>query len=146
MINLNHIRVRKIKAPQNKLARIILEEKTCRELSWFWKPVQQLLVDLDIQDQNCNVRPAHFKELYIETCLRPSFYSDVRKRFEGNKESTSCNTMFKLSYKQLALLEGLTNAVVFAFVRQQHTNSYEIVEITPSGICISFSGALNVTS
>jgi hypothetical protein len=145
MINLNHIRVRKIKAPQNKLARIILEEKTCKELSWFWKPVQELLVDLDIQDQNCNLRHGNYKEIYIETCLRPSFYSDVRKRFYGNKETMSCNKTFKLSYKQLALLEGLTNAVVFAFVRQEYTNAYEIVEITPSGISISFSGALNVT-
>lgn len=141
MINLNHIRIRKIKVPLNRLARIVLDEKTCKELVWFWKPVQKLLADLDKQDEHCNVRPAHFKELYLETCLRPNFYSDVRKRFDGNKESTSCNTLFKLSYKQLALLEGLTNAVVFAFVRQQHTNSYEIVEINSSGICISFSGA-----
>lgn len=145
MINLNHIRIRKIKMPQNRLARIELDEKTCKELVWFWKPVQQLLVDLDIQDQNCNVRHGNYKEIYLETCLRPAFYSDVRKRFDGNKETMSCNSKFKLSYKQLALLEGLTNAVVFAFVRQQHTNSYEIVEITPSGISISFSGALNGT-
>ena len=145
MINLNHIRIRKIKMPQNRLARIELDEKTCKELVWFWKPVQQLLVDLDIQDQNCNVRHGNYKEIYLETCLRPAFYSDVRKRFDGNKETMSCNAKFKLSYKQLALLEGLTNAVVFAFVRQQHTNSYEIVEITPSGISISFSGALNGT-
>lgn len=140
MINLNHIRVRKIKIPQNKLARIVLEEKTCKELVWFWKPVQQLLTALDIQDSHCNLRHGNYKEIYIETCLRPSFYSDVRKRFDGNKETMSCNTKFKLSYQQLALLEGLTNAVVFSYVRQRFENSYEIVEITPSNITISFSG------
>jgi len=122
-----------------------LDEKTCKELVWFWKPVQKLLEDLDEQDANCNPRHSNYKELYLDTCLRPNFYSDVRKRFEGNKESVSCNTQFKLSYKQLALLEGLTSAVVFAFVRQQHTNSYEIVEINSRGIIISFSGAFNGT-
>ena len=140
MISLNHIRLRKIKIPQNKLAQIVLEEKTCKELVWFWKPVQALLVALDIQDSHCNQRHGNYKEIYIETCLRPSFYSDVRKRFDGNKETMSCNTMFKLSYQQLALLEGITNAVVFGHVRQRFENSYEIVEITPSNITISFSG------
>jgi hypothetical protein len=145
MINLNHIRIRKIKVPLNSLARIALDEKTCKELVWFWKPVQKLLEDLDEQDANCNPRHSNYKEIYLETCLRPAFYSDVRKRFEGNKETVSCNSKFKLSYKQLALLEGLTTAVVFAFVRQHYTNSYEIVEINSGGIIISFSGAFNGT-
>lgn len=141
MINLTNIRVRKLKNPSEiKLARITLDEKTCKELVWFWKPVQELLVSLNAHDKKNNVLHGNYKEIYIETCLRPAFYTDVRKRFYGNKETMSCDKSFKLTYEQLALLEGITNAVVFGHVRQKFENSYEIVEITSSGIIISFSG------
>jgi len=141
MINLTNIRVRKFKNPsKTKLARITLNENTCRELVWFWKPVQELLVSLNAHDKETNKRHGNYKEIYIETCLRPSFYSDIRKRFYGNKETMSCDKSFKLTYEQLTLLEGITNAVVFGHVRQKFYNSYEVVEITPSNIIISFSG------
>lgn len=143
MIKPNLIKLRKTKSPEIKLGRIVLEEKSCRELTWYWKPFQHLLKELNEKDKDINQRHGNYREMYIETCMRPNFYVDVRKRFDGNKETMSCNRHFKMSPSQLAMLEGLTSSVVFHFVRQDYYDTYEIVELNPSSIVISYSGVPN---
>lgn len=110
------------------------------QLPWYWSQVQEILKRVTKEVHESEKR-SRFREVFLEVGTRPGFSVDVRKAFHKNIDSVSCELQELFSPKELSILQGFVMALVFWKVRLDWMNTYEIVDIFPDRVEISYSGA-----
>lgn len=135
--------LRRRKTPEVQTARMLVTAAELeRELPDYWQRVREVYGRIVVEVRK-QPRLGRFKEVFLETCLRPGFSVDVRKGFHGNIESTSCSAI-TITYADRIVLEGFTLALVYARIRRDWLESYELLNIFEDQVEISYSGVKHV--
>lgn len=134
------IKLRKAKVADVETARLEIKGTELeKQLPLYWKQVQDILTRVTKQVHESEAR-TRFREVFLELATQPGFSVDVRKAFHKNLDSVSCELQKVFSSEDAAVLQGFMLALVFWQVRRSWMETYEILNIFPDRVEISYSG------